>query len=183
MRDELDHILDETVKSYAAIEPPPALPARILRQAQLEPAPQRNRRWRLALAIALPLAATLALVFLFATRLTPPKPPTPIASQPPTPSIAAPTPPQPPETLAAATRESAVPVRRHAHPAQSARSWARPLSAPYSKEELALLNFVQQHPKQAAEIAEAQKQQAAAALQPIAISPIQIKPLTIAALN
>lgn len=183
MRDELDQILDEAVKSYAAIEPPPELPARILRQAQPISAPQRNH-WRLALAIALPLAAALALAFVFAGRMNFPKPPTPVASQPPTPSVVIPKPPQPQETLAT-TRKPAVPVlaRYHAHQARPARSWARPLPAPYSKEELALLTFVQQHPKEAAEIAEAQKQQVAAARQPIPIAPIQINPITIAALD
>jgi len=63
-------------------------------------------------------------------------------------------------------------------------SWARPLPPPYSKEELALLNFVQQHPKEAAEIAEAQKNEAALTPpQPLKIAPLKTEPITIAALN
>jgi len=181
MRDELDRILDEAIKSYAAIEPPPALPARILRQAQQDPAPQHNR-WKLALALTLPLAAALALAFMFVGPMSLPKPPAPVALQPPTPSIETST---AQETLAAATSKPApVPTQRHAHSMQKPRSTARPLPAPYSKEELALLNFVQQHPKEAAEIAEAQKKDSAPLNpQPIAISQLEIKPLTIAPLN
>lgn len=181
MRDELDQMLNEAIKSYAAVEPPPELPARILRQAQLEPAPQRNR-WRLALAFALPLAATLTLVFLFAGQMNLPKPPESIASQPPTPTTPKP---QPPETLAAATSKPApVPIQRHAHTARKPRSWVRPLPAPYSKEELALLNFVQQHPKEAAEIAKTQKRPLKPLSdEPITISHLEITPLTIASLD
>lgn len=181
MRDELDHILDKAIKSYAAIEPPPELPARILRQAQQEPALRRNP-WRLALAIALPLAATFALVLLFTMRMNLPNSPTPIASQPPTPSVTTPKPP-PPETLVAAASKPD-PVHRHASPARAAHSWARPLPPPYSKEELALLDFVQQHPKEAAEIAEAQKRNSGMlAPQPLKIAPLKTEPITIAALN
>lgn len=187
MRDELDQMLDEAIKSYAAVEPPPELPARILRQAQQEPAPRRNP-WRLALAIALPLAATFALVLLFAGRMNLPEPPATVASQPPTPSIEITTPTRPPETLAAATRE---PVQAHrrvrkaaGRSSENGKSWARPLPAPYSKEELALLNFVQQHPKEAAEIAEAQKRNSIMTPpQPLTITPLKTEPITIAALN
>jgi hypothetical protein len=175
MPDELDQLLDEAIRSYAAAEPSPDLAARILRQAQMQ-APSSRRGWKLVLAVALPLAVTLT-AFVFAGRMNLPAPPAPIASQPPTPSIATP---KAPEALAVATSKPA-PVRHHV---RAARSWARPLPPPYSKEELALLNFVQQHPKEAAEIAEAQEQDVAPLKsQPITISHLEIEPLTIAPLR
>lgn len=178
MPDELDAILDEAIKSYSAAEPSPDLAARILYQSQLHTVSPR-RGWKLALAFALPIAAAVTLAFVFAGRINLPAPPEPIASAPSTPSVAAQ--PQPAKMLAAAVEP--VPTHRKVHKALRRDSWARPLPPPYSKEELALLNFVQQHPKEAAEIAEAQKEQTAAALEPITVPPIQIKPITIAALD
>lgn len=182
MRDELDQILDQAIKAYAGVEPSPELTVRILRQAQREPSPRHNR-WRLALAIATPLAAALALAVVFAGRMSLPASPAPLASQPPALNIEARTSIQPPETLATSTSIPAS-AHPHAHPARAARSWARSLPAPYSKEELALMNFVQHHPKEAAEIAETQKSEAALTPpQPLKIAPLKTAPITIPALN
>lgn len=180
MPDELDQLLDEAIKSYAAAEPSPDLAGRILYQSQLQHASPR-RGWKLALAFALPVAAAVALAFVLLGPWTLPKPPATIASTPPTPSIE-----QPVKTLAAA--EPIATNRRVRKTAgrstESGKSWARPLPPPYSKEELALLNFVQQHPKEAAEIAEAQEQDSAPLeSQPITISQLKIEPLSIAPLR
>lgn len=180
MRDELDTLLDEAIKSYSAVEPSPDLAGRILRQSQRE-TPSPRRGWKLALAFGLPLTAAVALATVLLGQWALPKPPLAIASAPATPSAAAPAISQRPKEASAALRE---PVRTHARKVHAARSWARPLPPPYSKEELALLNFVQQHPKEAAEIAEAQKQDSGPLRsEPIAISQLEIKPLTIAPLN
>ncbi|MFZ0662787.1 MAG: hypothetical protein WAM66_08855 [Acidobacteriaceae bacterium] len=177
MRDDVDQILENAVESYAAVEPSPELASRILERAQHVPAPRRG--WKLALAFAVPLAAALALAFVLAGQWALPKPPAAVASAPTTPDVTARTRPQPAETLAAAPVQTHRSVRK----AHAARSTARPLPAPYSKEELALLAFVQQHPKEAAEMAEAQKRDSAPLqTQPITISRLEIKPLTIAPL-
>jgi len=177
MPDELDQILDEAIRSYAAAESSADLAMRILHQSQLHNVSPR-RGWKLALALALPVAAALALGFVLLGPWTLPKPPVTIASAPSTPRVTLHPQPRPPEVLAAAIRK---PVRAHTRKAQS---WTRPLPSPYSKEELALLNFVQQHPKEAAEIAESQKQGTAPLeSQPITISHLEIKPLKIAPLR
>lgn len=182
MPDELDTLLEQAIKIYSAAEPSPDLAARILRQAQQEPAPRHNR-WRLALVIALPVAAALTLAFILPGHGTLPEPPATIASAPTTPSVVRHTHPDQTKTVAATTQEQ-FPTDRRVRKAANRSSWARPLPPPYSKEELALLNFVQQHPKEAAEIAEAQKQDTEPLRQePITISHLEIKPLTIAPLN
>lgn len=182
MPDELDTLLNEAIKSYSAAEPSPDLATRILRQAQMQ-APLPRHGWKLALALALPLAATFTLAFVLAEHWALPKPPATIASAPTTPSVALHAHPQSTKTVAATTQEQ-LPTHRRVHKAVSRSSWARPLPPPYSKEELALLNFVQQHPKEAAEIAEAQKRDMANPTpQPITIKPLHTEPLTIAALN
>lgn len=187
MPDELQTILDEAIKSYSAVEPSADLAGRILSLAQQQ-APSPRRGWKLALAFALPVAAALALAFVLLGQWTLPKRPTVVATVPPTPRVAIQAHERPTEMLAAAKREP-VPTHRKVRKAASRRSenrksWARPLPAPYSKEELALLNFVQQHPKEAAGIAEAQKQDSAPLRpRPIAISQLKIKPLNVAALN
>jgi hypothetical protein len=164
MPDELDELLDEAIKSYSGIEPSPDLAGRILRQAQRHgTSPRRGRK--LAFAFAVPLAAAAALAVVLLGQLALPKPPAAIAYLPSTPDVT-------------------VHPRSHAHKVRAARSATRPLPAPYSKEELALLTFVQQHPKEAAEIAAAQKRDLAPLHpQPITISQLEIKPLNIAPLN
>jgi hypothetical protein len=179
--DELDTILDQAIQSYSAVEPSPDLAGRILQQAQQVPAPRRNRLG-LTLAFAVPLAAALGLAFVLAGQWALPKPPAAVASLPSTPDIAAYTHSQLTETLAAAPREP-VPRGTYARKIRTARSTARSLPAPYTKEELALLAFVEQHPKEAAEIAKAQEKEALAPPQPITISHLEIKPLTIPPLN
>ena len=177
MSDELDQILDEAIRSYAAAESSADLAMRILHQSQLHNVSPR-RGWKLALALALPVAAALALGFVLLEPWTLPKPPVTIASAPSAPKVV-----QPAKTLAVVTREP-VQTHRRVRKASGRNSWARPLPPPYSKEELALLNFVQQHPKEAAEIAESQKQDSAPLnSKPITISHLEVKPLTIDPLN
>jgi len=176
MPDELDQLLDEAIRSYAAAEPSADLAGRILRQAQQESAPHHNR-WRLVLAFALPVAAAVALALVLLGQWALPKPPANIASAPSVPSVVE-THSQPAKALVV-TAEPVQAHRRDRKAASRRKSWARPLPPPYSKEELALLNFVQQHPKEAAEIAESQKRDS----QPITISQLKIEPLSIAPLN
>jgi hypothetical protein len=183
MRDRLDIALDDALKSYAAVEPSPGLAVRILRQARQGSAPRRSN-WRWTLAFALPSVAALALAFVFAGRVSLPAPPPAIASLPSPPGADAGVTTreqlQIPGTVLTAVRRE--PIREHK--ARTARSAARPLPAPYSKEELTMLAFVQQHPKEAAEIVEAQKRDAGPLPQePIRIAPLEAKPLTIAALH
>lgn len=182
MREELDTILAQAIESYSAVEPSPDLAGRILRQAQMQ-APSSRRGWKPVLAFGLPLAAALALAFVLLGQWGLPKPPAAVASVPSTPGFASQVHPQPAKTMAVATRE-VLPAHRRARNPASRRSWARPLPAPYSKEELALLNFVQQHPKEAAEIAEAQRNEGTLTPpQPLKIAPLKTEPITIAALN
>lgn len=177
MADELDTILDEAIKSYAAVEPSPDLAGRILRQAQQHGGSPRLG-WKLALAFTVPVAAAAILAVVLLGQWGLPKHPTVVATVPSVPSVTVHAQPQPAEMLAVAKREP-IPAHRRVRKASSRSSWARPLPPPYSKEELALLNFVQQHPKEAAEIAEAQKQSSG----PITISRLEVKPLSIAPLN
>ncbi|MGC2161619.1 MAG: hypothetical protein WA634_06915 [Silvibacterium sp.] len=182
MQDDLDQILENAVKGYTAVEPSPKLATRILMRAEQTTRPQHGM-WFWMVAASLPLAAALALAFVLAGQWALPKPPVTAASLPPPPNIAVRARPQPAEMLAAAPREP-VHLHTHAQEIRAARSTARSLPAPYSREELALLNFVQEHPKEAAAIAEAQKRDMAPLRpQPITISHLEIKPLTIAALQ
>lgn len=175
MGNDLDRILENAVKSYAAVEPSPELAGRILQKAQ-QHGPSPRREWKLVLAFALPLPAALALVFVLAGQWALPKPPQAIASVPSTPHVAI-----HPHLQPAETRK---PAREHAREAHSIRSAARPLPPFYSREELTLLSFVQQYPKEAAEIAKAQKQDMAPlSTQPITICHLEIKPLAIAPLH
>lgn len=183
MPDELDTILDQVIKSYSAVEPSPDFAGRILRQAEMQ-APSPHRGWNRALAFALPLTAALALAFVLLGQWALPKPPATIASAPSAPEVGVYAHFQSAETLAATATREPLPAHRRARTTASRSSWARPLPAPYSKEELALLNFVQQHPKEAAAIAEAQKQESVSPTpEPVTISHLEIKPLTIAPLN
>lgn len=180
MPDELDQVLDEAIKSYSAVEPSPDLAARILYKSQLHKSSPR-RGWKLALAAALPVAAAVALALVLLGQWALPKPPATIASAPSTPSVVQ-TQPKPAKVLASAAEpvESHRRVRKAASSRyENGKSWTRPLPPPYSKEELALLNFVQQHPKEAVEIAESQKKDP----QPITISQLKIEPLSIAPLK
>lgn len=172
MRDELDTIIENAVRSYAAAEPSPELAASILRRAQQGPLPQRKSR-RLALAVAVAVAATAALAFVLVGRLSLPAAPTAVATAPAAPEIHAVR-----EVSGVTAKE--VPSR----PRRAKVEAGRPLSAPYSKEELALLTFVEQNPKEAAKVAEEQKQPLEPLSQPpITISHLEIAPLTIASLD
>ncbi len=185
MPDELDQLLDEAIQSYAAAEPSADLAGRILYQSTLHTAAPR-RGWKLALAFGLPLTAAVALALVLLGPWTLPKPPATIASAPSTPSMVQARP-KPAKTLTAAVEP--ILVHRRVRKAvgrgsENGKWWARPLPPPYSKEELALLNFVQQHPKEAAELAESQKNEAALTPpQPLKITPLKTEPITIAALN
>jgi hypothetical protein len=176
MPDELDQVLDEAIKSYSEVEPSPDLARRILYQSQVQNASPRHG-WKLAPAFAMPAAAAAALALALLGQWAMPKPPANIASAPSVPSVVE-THSQPAKALAV-TAEPVQAHRRDRKAASRRKSWARPLPPPYSKEELALLNFVQQHPKEAAEIAESQKRDS----QPITISQLKIEPLSIAPLN
>lgn len=172
MRDEFDALIDDAVKSYAGAEPSPELAAGILRRAQQEALPQR-KGWKLALAVVLPLAAAAALAFAVVGRVGLPQTPAVVAVVPAVPEV---------QEASALHAVKAEPVRARAHRRRF--EAARPLPAPYTKQELALLNFVEQHPKEAAEIAEAQKQPLKPLVQqPITISHLEIAPLTIASLD
>lgn len=172
MQEGFDQILDDAVKHYGSIEPAPDLAARILRRAQLEPVPQR-RPWKVALAIALPMAATAALALVLAFRLSLPQAPVAVAKTPALPEVQA-------VPVAPALTAKAVRTRPHQLKVEA----ARPLPAPYSKQELALLAFVEQHPEEAMKVAEEQKQPLKPLSQPpIAISRLEVAPLSITALD
>lgn len=178
MQDEFDAMIDTAVTSYAAAEPSPDLAAGILRRAQKEPLPQR-KVWKLALAFALPLAAAAALAVVLVGRLSLPQAPVMVAAVPATPNV---------QAVSAMNAVAPAPVHPHARRIEvartSARSWARPLPPPYTKQELALLAFVEQHPKEAAEVAQEQARPLKPLPeQPITISHLEIAPLTIASLD
>lgn len=172
MRDKFDALMDNAVKSYAAAEPSPDLAATILRLAQQEPLPQR-KRWQLALAFALPLAAATVLAVVLVGRLSLPQSPTAVAVAPAVPEVSLPKI-QPAKAIAPGH------ARAHARRLEA----ARPLPAPYTRQELALLAFVEQHPKEAAEVAKAQaRPMKPLSQQPITISHLEIAPLTIASID
>jgi hypothetical protein len=183
MRDKFDIALDNALRSYTAVEPSPDLAERILRRTQQD-APSRNRMMAWAVMSALPIAAALVLAILSVIRFALPEPPPELASRPVPPVAAAAMAIRGlPNTRAPefkAARQGRIPVRAHKYEIPAARFM--PHALPYSTEELAVLAFVQQHPKEAAEISQVQKEDASSE-KPISIAPLQIKPLTIAALN
>lgn len=183
MPDDLDLILEDAVKSYAAVEPSSELVGRILRQAQHD-FPSRHGMAAWAVMSALSIATALVLAILSVTRFALPEPPPELASRlvPPVAAVATAIRGLPntsaPQFKAA--RRGRIPVRAYKYELLAARFAPKPL--PYSTEELAMLAFVQQHPKEAAEISQVRRDDAASE-KPISIAPLQIKPLTIAALN
>lgn len=172
MQEDLDRILDNALKSYVAIDPSPDLASRIIHRTEsaVPPRPaRRHRGWMIALALPFAAAVALALVL---TQLWPtPPPPTVIASLPMVPSLTEQTVQISPIKARAtfAHRKATAPV-----------SHARPMfSAPYSSQELALVSFVQQNPKEAIEFAEMQNRKA----DPLSVAPIKIQPISIAAIK
>lgn len=178
MHDEYDTLIDEAVKSYAVAEPSPELATSILRRAQLETS-QRRMGWKLALALALPAAAiAIMAVVLVGSFTMPPAPPT-VATDPSVPQMPAE---QPQQMMKAAVNP--LPARARAPKSEAARSAVRPLPTQYTKQELVLLSFAQRYPKEAAAIAEAQKQDMQPLTQqPITISRLKFAPLSIPVLN
>jgi hypothetical protein len=176
MHDEFDTLIDNAVKSYAVAEPSPELATVILRRAQQEPL-QRHNPWKLAMALALPFAAIAVITLLLVRPFAMPPAPPAVATTPAPPKI------QAPPVLAKAATEP-VPARAHVSRAETALATLRPLPIKFSRQDLVLVSFVQNHPKEAALIAEAQKQDAQPlSQQPITISRLRIAPLTISALN
>lgn len=179
MHDEFDRLIDEAVTSYAAAEPSPELATSILLRAQQELLPRRAG-WKLALALALPVTAAIAvLAAVLAGQLAmPPAPPT-VATDPSVPQMPAE---QPQQMMKAAVNP--LPARARAPKSEAARSAVRPLPTQYTKQELVLLSFAQRYPKEAAAIAEAQKQDMQPLTQqPITISRLKFAPLSIPVLN
>lgn len=175
MRDKFDTLIDDAVKSYAAAEPSPELAATILRHAQDERRPKRNG-WKLTLAFALPLAAAAVLAVVLVGRLSLPQAPTAVAMAPAAPKV--------PKTMKVLEPKPVLVQRRAAIARRNARPAARPLPAPYTKQELALLAFVEQHPREAAAFAADQKRPIKPLRQqPLTISHLEIAPLTIASLD
>jgi hypothetical protein len=174
MRDELDLLLDDALKSYTAVDPSPGLATRIVERAQDDLTPRR-RIWAWAMGFALPLAAAGALAFVLAGRLALPRPPTAVvASLPAVPRI--------PEQQVSEQPDMARSIETHSSEKRQAvyTSDTRPaFLASYSSEELALISFVQQHPKEAAEVVKAQSRDA----EPLTVAPLQAQPISIAALK
>lgn len=177
MHDDFETVIDGAVKSYAAAEPSPELATIILRRAQQEPMPLRLSP-RLALALALPFAAVIAIMAtVLAGPLDLPPAPNAVATAPAAPKM---------ETQPASVEAAPKPMPAHAPGAraQAARSTVLPLPMQYTKQELAMLSFVQRYPKEAAAIAKAQQQDMQPlSHHPIAIARLRIAPLTISVLN
>lgn len=175
MRDEFDALVESAVKGYAAAEPTPELAAKILQHAQSERLPRR-KGWKLALAFALPLAAGAVLAVVLVEQPSSPQAPTPLAVVPAAPNVA---------QTAKVLEPEPVRARRRVAVAQGpAKSAARPLPAPYTKQELALVAFVEQHPKEAAAFAKVESQPLKPIPeQPLTISHLEVAPLTIASLD
>lgn len=175
MRDEFDVTINDAIRSYAGAEPSPELAANILRRAQQEPL-QRRTGWRLALGVAVPVAAAVALAVVLVGRLSLPQAPTAVTVAPAAPTVA--------HTAKVLEPKPVRAQGRLVNARGNARPEARPLPAPYTKQELALVAFVEQNPKEAAVIAKAQSQPLRPIPeQPITISHLEIAPLTIASLD
>lgn len=177
MQDQFETLIDDAIRSYADAEPSPELATTILQRAQQEPS-RRRPRLTLAFALALPAAAIVAItmVILSGPLVVPPAPPV-VAS-----AAAPPTIQSPPVPAKAATESVSAPA--HVPKVEPARSTLRPLPNKYSRQELVLLSFVQSQPKEAAAIAEAQKQDMQPLAQrPVTISRLRIAPLTVSVLN
>lgn len=171
MWDEFDAIIDDAIKSYAAAEPSPDLAANLLRRAQSERL-QEHKGWKLAMAFALPVAAAVALAVVLVGRLSLPQAPVAIATVPAVPVVHG-----VPVTSAKAAKPAQTRLRKF-------KVEAHPLPAPYTKQELALLAFVEQYPKEAAKVAEEQSRPLEPlSRKPIAISRLEVAPLTIASLD
>jgi hypothetical protein len=176
MHDEYDALIDNAVKSYAAAEPSPELATGILRLVQQELLPRRAG-WKPAMALALLVATVVMTAVLLAGRLAMPPAPATVATVPAVPQIQAP-------PALANEAPKAMPARARRVRAEEARSTMRPLPMQYTRQELTMLSFVQRYPKEAAAIAEAQKQDVQPlSQQPITISRLRIAPLNIPVLN
>lgn len=179
MHDELDTLaetlIDDAVKSYTAAEPSPELATSILRHARQQQLP-RHTGWKFAAALALLAPAAVVLLLLRGPLAMPPAPAA-IAALPAVPRI-------PAAHALARTKVKTLPTRAHIAGAEAAESTVRPLPTHYTRQELAMLAFVQRYPKEAAAIAQAQRRKMQPlSPQPIAIARLRIAPLSIPALN
>jgi hypothetical protein len=195
MKDDLDLLLDRSLETYSAVEPSPDLAEAILRRSQTAAAglPAKRRRriaWTFALAVP---ATALILVVMLAVRFGLPH------------SSLAPKFPERAEQIPAPlqlanhqqtnqmTRESDAVTKaslerpRVSHRVAKSKERAPERDfyvVPASPEERALVEFVQQHPQEAAAIAEQQKHALDPLREdPIVVAPIEIKPITIAAID
>ncbi len=158
-RDEIDHLLEEAMRSYTP-EPRPGLEARVLNHIRLD-GKRRRLAW-LPFAIAIPLLTTLLLVF-HSPRHSP-RPPTIVAAAGHSPAPALPA-------------ALAVTGKRHVRRARvvATRPDQFPTPSPLTPEEQALLRFVSRHPAEASEVAARQNEPEPA---PIDIPALQIPPLS-----
>jgi hypothetical protein len=192
--ERLDGVIDAALKSYSEVEPVSDLPAIILRKAERQQVAVRDgklgRKLRWAFAFPAPVAAALILAIVVERRPAAPVSPAMTASVSKDSAGKAAIADVRPDVrpiehsgMASSTARSRPVVLRSVprHIPETARQdLLRPAPAPYSAEEIALLNFVQRHPEEAAAAFEAQKH----ALEPlkeqaIVIAPLEIKPISI----
>ena len=193
--ERLELALDAALATYREAEPSPDLPLRILDHVANETrqdarkGPRTGRAvpwaWAAALATAAILLVTLALVHRLAVAPLPLS----IASLPSSPALHAAAPltagAEAHRALAALSRrQSAASPRSRTtvpRPLKTVRAMLtgpRPLPAPYSPEELVLVAFVQQHPKEAQEAQEAARRNAEPLHEePLVTPPVQIDPI------
>ena len=186
---ELDRLLDAALKTCGEAEPSPDLARRILNRAQQD-SPKRHPilawgwgwAWPLATAVAAILLMTLVLAHDFAVA---PLPVT-VASIPGPPALRS------AETHAQLRRAGRTyrglaafsPRTRTTAPARAALTGPRPLALTYTPQELVLIAFVEQHPKEAQEVQEAARRDMEPLHeQPLVIAPVQIDPIAPEARN
>lgn len=171
---DLDQMLDNAVKSYAAVDPSPDFELRVLaRVRQLEK--PRASRWPWVVGFSVATAALFT--FVAVQRIMLPQPPGAIA-------VASP---KPPTILMRPFLSAAVPSGNRSE-RRMRRSMTRPLTMSYSPAELATLKFAKEHPEEAAQVAKLEERDDAVSANPlhdarIEIAPIQIPPITIPAIH
>jgi hypothetical protein len=165
---DLERMMEDAVKSYAAVEPSADFELRVLsRVRQLEK--PRAARWGWAVGLPIAMATILAVVIMQQMRL--PEPPPTIAVFPAT----------APDTLPRSVSSAASP-NHELRELEAHAVTKRPIMTAYSHEELAALNFVQEHPEEAAQVAEMEERNTKLDTA-IEIAPIQIQPITIPAIH
>lgn len=179
--EQFDRLLDDALKSYAAVEPRSGLEQRVLANLRSAPAPVHHGwlRWAAVTAACLVVASVAVL------ELRKPEAPVVEVIQPTAEVQKA----AAPEASAAAPPRHEPAVRRSPRPAVTARATRPPLAGPPSAQERALVAFVTLDPAGAAALARERQgppkpiSTAELSIPPIAVEPVAVAPVEVAPLE